>query len=307
MRVFITGGTGLVGTRLIRRLLDRKDDVVLLTRRPDVARQQWESACGIVEGDPMQAGDWMRRVEECDGVVNLAGANIFAKRWRAWYKELMRDSRIKSTANVAEALSRSPRRADGSPRVLVSGSAVGYYGPHGDEELTEDSPPGDDYLAKLSVDWEKAARAAEPGGVRVVLLRIGVVLDKQGGALQKMLRPFEMFVGGKVGSGRQVMSWIHHDDLVGIILLGLDNAEAAGPINGTAPNPVTNKQFAKALGRALGRPSFFPTPGFMLRLVLGPVASVVTTGQRVLPKKALALGYQFRFPEVDAALQDALA
>src|SRR5262249_55672891 len=157
----------------------------------------------------------------------------------------------------------------GAPRVLVNASAIGYHGPHGDEELTEDSLPGDDTLARVCVEWENAARAAEPLGVRLAILRIGVVLDREGGALKQMLKPFKMFVGGPVGSGRHWMSWIHHDDLVGLILLALDNPQAAGPINGTAPNPVTNKEFSKALGRALHRPSFMRTPKFMLRLMLG--------------------------------------
>jgi uncharacterized protein (TIGR01777 family) len=162
-------------------------------------------------------------------------------------------------------------------------------------------------LATMCVAWEQAARAVEAHGVRLVIVRIGVVLDKEGGALKQMLRPFKMFVGGPVGSGKQWISWIHHEDLIGLILLALDNVQAAGPMNGTAPGAVTNKQFSKALGRALHRPSFMPTPGFMLRIVLGKVASVVTKGQRVLPRKALALGYSFKFSEIDAALRDVLS
>jgi uncharacterized protein (TIGR01777 family) len=197
--------------------------------------------------------------------------------------------------------------ASGAAKVLVNASAIGYYGPHGDEELTEASPAGNDTLAKLCIDWENAARAAEAQGVRVVMLRVGVVLDCEGGALQKMMTPFKMFVGGPVGSGKQYMSWIHHDDLVGLILLGLDDGRASGPLNGTAPRPVTNKEFAHALGRVLHRPSFMPTPAFALRMALGEVADVITTGQRVLPAKALELGYAFRFTDVDAALADLLA
>jgi uncharacterized protein len=190
--------------------------------------------------------------------------------------------------------------------VLVSASAIGYYGPHGDEELTESSPPGDDYLAKLSIEWEAVAKSAEQHGVRVAIVRIGVVLAKEGGALQKMLTPFKMFVGGPVAGGKQYMSWIHIDDLVGIILLALDTPAVSGPVNGTAPHPVTNREFSKALGRVLGRPSFMPAPGFGLRAMLGEVANVVTKGQRVLPKAALAAGYRFRFEEVEAALRAVL-
>jgi uncharacterized protein (TIGR01777 family) len=307
MRIFLMGGTGLVGSRLVRRLLERKDQVVLQTRRPDVARQKWGDACTVVEGDPMQTGPWMNAVEDCDAVVNLVGEGIFNRRWRAKFKQVMRDSRVKSTEHVVQALAKNPRNAAGAAKVLVNASAIGYYGPRrSDEEVSEDGPAGNDLLAQVCVEWEQAARAVEAAAVRCVLLRIGVVLDREGGALKQMLRPFKMFVGGPVGLGRQMMSWIHHEDLVGLILLALDDARASGPMNATAPNPVTNKVFSKALGRALGRPSFLPMPKFMLRLFLGQVASVVTTGQRVLPRKALELGYVFKFPEIAGAMKDVL-
>ena len=255
----------------------------------------------------MQADAWMDSVAECDAVINLAGENIFARRWNDEFKALLRDSRVKSTENVVHALTKHPRTAPGSAKVLVNASAIGYYGPAGDEELTEDSPPGNDTLARVCIEWENAARAAEAHGVRVAMVRVGVVLDTEGGALKQMLTPFKLFVGGKVGSGKQYVGWIHRDDIVGVFLLALDNADASGPINGTAPNPVTNKEFSKALGRALHRPSVMPTPAFGLRLMLGEVAEVVRTGQRVLPKRALALGYSFQFPEIDAALTNILA
>jgi uncharacterized protein (TIGR01777 family) len=307
MRVFVLGGTGLVGSRLIEQLHRRQDDVVLLTRRPDVARHKFGDACAVVEGDAMTAGPWLDRLADCDGVINLVGEGVFSRRWTGDFKKLLRDSRVKSTENVVQALASSPRTAAGNPRVLVNASAIGYYGPHGDEELTEDSPPGDDTLARLCVEWENAARAAEPAGVRVARVRIGVVLDRHGGALRQMITPFKMFVGGPVGSGRQWVSWIHHQDLVGLLLLALDDAQARGPLNGTAPQPVTNTEFARALGRALGRPSFLPTPRFALRVMLGEVAGLVTTGQRVLPRRAQALGYAFRFPDIDRALRDVLS
>ncbi len=307
MRIFLMGGTGLVGSRLVKRLLERRDQVVMLTRRPDAARQKWAQAVTVVEGDPVQAGDWARAVDDCDAVVNLVGEGVFNRRWRARFKQILHDSRIKSTEHVAAALAKAPRTAAGSAKTLVNASAIGYYGPHGDEELDEDSPPGNDFLAKLCVDWEKAALAAQQTGVRLAIVRIGVVLDKQGGALRQMLKPFKFFVGGPVGSGRQYVSWIHHEDLVGLIVLALDNAEASGPLNGTAPQPVTNKEFSRALGRALHRPSFLPTPKFALRVMLGGVATLVTTGQRVLPKRALGLGYRFKFPDIDSAMRDAVS
>jgi len=307
MRIFLMGGTGLVGSRLIARLCQRRDQVVLLTRRPDVARNRWQEAVTVVEGDPMQAGAWMQAVDDCDAVINLVGEGIFNRRWSAAFVDLLRDSRVKSTANVIAALANRPRNAAGQPKILVNASAIGYYGAHGDEELDENSAAGSDIMAELCVAWEKAAAAAEPLGVRTVRLRIGVVLDKEGGALKQMILPFKMFMGGPVGlTGRQYVSWIHHDDLVGLLLFALDRDEAQGAMNGTAPNPVTNKVFAKALGAALGRPSFMPTPKLILRVALGKVANVVTTGQRVLPRKALTLGYTFKFAHVEEAMKDAL-
>lgn len=306
MRVFVTGGTGLVGGVLVQRLRERGDAVTVLTRRPERAQQTWGREISVVAGDPMQSGPWMDVVGECDAVVNLAGEGIFNHRWWTAFKQTLRDSRIKSAENVVAALAKQSRRADASSKVLVNASAIGYYGPHGDEELDETAPAGADFLAKLCIDWERAALAAEQHGIRVVLLRTGVVLAREGGALPQMLTPFKMFVGGPVGSGRQVMSWIHIEDLVGEILFALDHAQIAGPVNGTAPHPVTNREFSKALGRVLHRPSFMKMPGFMMRVMLGEVAGVVTTGQRVLPRKALDAGYQFRFAEVDTALRDIL-
>lgn len=309
MRVFMTGGTGLIGTRLVRALRKRNDEVVVLSRRPDA----WESVgpdCKIVQGDPTVPGPWQDRIGDCDAVVNLAGAGIFDRRWAHEYKQLIRDSRMKSTANVVDAL----KKAGGTGKVLVNASAIGYYGPHGDEELDESSPPGRDFMAGVCVEWEAAAREAESAGARVAMIRTGIVHDSRGGALKQLLLPFKLGLGGPVGMalrpkdwGRQYWSWIHHADLTGIFLLALDHREASGPINGTAPHPVTNKEFARAFGKALGRPAFAPTPALALRLMLGEVAEVVTTGQRVLPRKALALGYQFQFPTIDAALADLFA
>jgi uncharacterized protein (TIGR01777 family) len=310
MRIFITGGTGQIGSRLIPRLAKRlgdNDSIVLLTRRPAVARERFGGQCTIVEGDAMRPGAWMDAVQDCDAVVHLAGESIFGRRWSEEFKTLLYDSRIATTDNVLKALARNPRTGNGSAKVLVNASAIGYYGPRGDEELTEESPPGSDFLAKVTVDWEKAASAAEALGVRVAMIRTGVVLDKGGGALAQMLPPFKMGVGGPVGSGKQWVSWIHHADEVGILLLALDHVGAIGPINSTAPNPVTNKVFSKALGKALHRPSFLPVPAFALRLRFGQVAEILTTGQRVLPRRAQTLGYQFQFPDIDSALRDVLA
>lgn len=305
MRVFVTGGSGLVGSRLKTRLLERGDEVVILTRRPEAIPAQ--AGVTAVAGDPTQPGPWMSAIHSCDAVVNLVGEGIFNKRWNAAFKEALVKSRVDSTRNVVQAMKASPKRADGTPKVLVSASAIGIYGPHDDEKLTESSPAGDDFLAKLCVDWEKAAIDAESAGVRVVILRVGVVLDAAGGALAKMLPPFKMFVGGPVGSGKQYMSWIHHEDLVGQIVFALDHSEFTGPMNGAAPNPVTNAEFSKALGKVLGRPSFLPTPAIALRVAMGEVANVVTKGQRVLPARSIEAGYSFRFAEIEPALRDVLA
>jgi uncharacterized protein (TIGR01777 family) len=306
MRVFVTGGTGLVGARLVRRLMSRGDKVELLTRRYSMARQVFGPDCGLVEGDPTQAGEWQAKVAECDAVVNLAGENLFNRRWNDKFKAIIADSRIQATRRVVETLNRNPHRQDGRPKTLVNASAIGFYGPHGDEELTEESPPGNDFLAKVCLDWEAEARKAEPAGVRVAMIRIGVVLDKDGGALAKMLTPFKLGAGGPIGDGNQWMSWIHRDDLTGVLLLAIEADQATGPLNGTAPNPVTNRDFAKALGHALSRPAFMPTPKFALKLALGEVAEVLVAGQRVLPKRPLALGFSFQFPTIEAALANLL-
>jgi uncharacterized protein (TIGR01777 family) len=307
MKVFIAGGTGLIGNRLVRRLHERKNTTILvLSRRPAEARAQFGFAANVIEGDPLQPGPWMEAVEDCDVVINLVGESIFAKRWSEDFKKLLIDSRVKSTENLGLALARRTRRKDGTPKLHINASATGYYGPHGDEELDENSPPGDDFLANVCKEWEKAIQQVEFSGVRTAYVRIGVVLDKEGGALPKLVGPFRIYMGGPVGSGNQYISWIHHEDLVSMILFLLDQPTAKGAYNGTAPTPVTNKELAVALGKQLNRPSFLPTPGFALKWVLGEVADVVTQGQRVLPRRALSAGFTFKYPTIEGALADLL-
>lgn len=303
MRIFITGGTGLVGTKLVREMKVRGHTPVLLTRRPSAAK---DLAAEVVEGDPNEAGSWQDAIDSCDAVINLAGEGIMNRRWNDEFKKLLRDSRINTTRNVVAALAKNPKRADGSPKVLVNASAIGIYGPHGDEELDERTLAANDFLGGLCAEWEQQASAAVSAGVRTVMGRIGIVLDKEGGALKKLLLPFKLGGGGPVASGKQYMSWIHWSDVVGLLLFAVETACAQGPMNITAPNPKTNKEFGKALGRALGRPAFLWTPGFALRVMLGERALLVTQGQRVLPKAAQGWGYQFQFPELDAALADLL-
>jgi uncharacterized protein len=305
MRVFITGGTGLIGSRLAAALAARGDRPVVLTRSRAKAEKKLPAGTEIIEGDPQQPGSWMEAVSGCQGVVNLVGENLSAHRWSENFKAILRDSRLLSTRNLVEAIVRAKDR----PQVLVSGSAVGYYGFTGDEELTEDSPGRtDEFLGQLCHEWEEAAKLVEKEGVRLVRVRTAVVLARDGGALPQMLLPFKLFLfGGKVGSGRQWVSWIHHADEVGIILFALDRSDVRGALNSSAPNPVTNQQLAQAIGKAMGRPSFFPTPAFMLKLAFGEMANLIVKGQRVLPKRVLELGYKFQFPDIDAALADIFA
>lgn len=293
MKVAVAGANGLIGSHLVRALRGRGDEVVPLVRSP--------RAAGDVRWDPKSPSDLARVLDGCDGVVNLAGANVGAKRWSEGYKREIRESRLSSTRALVEAMAAAQRK----PRVLVSASAVGYYGGRGDEEVTESTPAGRDFLAEVCQAWEAEASRAEELGVRVVLLRTGVVLDRNDGALKKMIPPFKAFVGGPIGSGRQWVPWIHIDDEVGIILWALDGA-VHGPVDAVSPNPARMKDFARELGRALGRPALFPVPALALRLAVGEMADVLLDGQRALARKALVGGYRFRFSDLAGALRDVL-
>src|SRR5215207_89167 len=299
MRVTITGATGRIGTRLVAALRQRGDDVTVLSREPDRAR----SALGVEarawrpESAPAPAEALAGR----DAVLHLAGEDV-AQRWSAEAKRRLLNSRELGTRNLVEGL----RAADPRPAVLVSASAVGYYGPRGDEPVTEDAAPGDDFLARVCAAWEREAAAAEQLGVRVARVRTGVVLDRGGGALAKMLPFFRLGIGGPVAGGRQYMPWIHVDDLIGIYVAALDGEGWSGAVNATAPAPATNAEFAKALGRALRRPALAPVPAFEIRALYGEMATIVVTGQRAVPERTQALGYRFAHPELDGALRSAL-
>ena len=300
MRVTVTGATGRIGTRLVGALRKRGDDVTVLSRNPDKARAslQVEAHAWQPESEPAPAAALAGR----DGVVHLAGEDV-AQRWSDDAKRRLRSSRELGTRNLVTGL----READPRPGVLVSSSAVGFYGPRGDEPVTEDAAPGTDFLAQLCVAWEREASAAEELGLRVVRVRTGIVLDKDGGALAKMLPFFRLGVGGPVAGGRQYMPWIHIDDLVGIYLAALDGDSWSGAINGAAPAPATNKEFSKALGRALHRPAFAPVPSVAIRALYGEMAQIVVNGQRAVPQRAQALGFSFAHSELDEALRSALA
>lgn len=311
MRVFVTGGTGLIGTSLVRRLLERGDQPVVLTRRADqVRRDPALRAVQFVQGDPTTRGAWESALDGCDAVVNLVGHNIFAERWNPEVRRKIRDSRVYSTEHVAAAIAKAQTR----PKVLVQASAVGYYGPHGDEELTESSPSGSDFMAVVCREWEEAAAPVEALGVRLAVLRIGVVMAKGEGALGVLTPKFKMFFGAApIGSGgnalqpatgRQWFSWVHVDDIVGLTLFLIDHPEVHGPVNGTAPHPVRNFEFGQALAKVLWRP-FLPIgpPDAVMEVILGEVAQVVTKGQKVLPARAQELGYRFQHPEILPALR----
>jgi uncharacterized protein (TIGR01777 family) len=242
----------------------------------------------------------MAAAPEHDWIINLAGASIFT-RWSEAHKREIRDSRIITTRNLVAALEKGDRR-----QLFCSTSAIGYYGPRGDEDLIEDSPAGEDFLAQLAREWEAEALKARKLGVRVVITRFGIVLGKGGGALAQMAKAFKMFVGGRLGSGEQWFSWIHQEDHARAFLFVKDHPEISGPVNFTSPHPVRNRELTQALGRVLGRPAFLPAPGFMMRLVLGEFAEVVLTGQKVLPRRLLQAGFEFRFPFIDQAMEDLL-
>ena len=290
MQIVVAGGSGFLGTALVSRLRRDGHAVTVLTRHPRRTQD--------VQWNPYgSSASWTHVLQNADAVINLAGAPI-AKRWTAAHKREIWNSRVLSTRTLVEAM-KSVRRV---PATLINASAVGSYGARGSEQLTEESAPGSGFLAALSTKWEKEALAAAPNA-RVVLLRTGIVLGKEGGALPRMALPFRFFAGGPLGSGRQYLSWIHRDDWTAMVSWALTAGAGSGPLNVTAPHPVTNLEFARTLGRVLRRPAFIPTPTFALRLVLGEMADAVVTGQQVLPAKAHAFGFEFTHPELEGALR----
>ena len=296
MRIVIAGGSGFLGSALVRRLRADQHQVTTLTRRP-------RGPDDLVWDPGRAAGPWAEAGGRADAVINLAGEPIEKGRWTAARKAAIRESRVRATRAIVSAMQAGAVAPDRAARpVLLNASAIGYYGPHGDERLTEASPAGGDFLASVCRDWEREAAGAGDSA-RVVPLRTGLVLAGDGGALPRLALPFRLFAGGPVGSGTQYWSWIHIDDWIGIVSCVLGDAAVSGPLNLTAPHPVTNREFAAALGRRLGRPASLPTPAFALRLALGEMAdALILNGQRVIPERAEALGYRFQYPTVDAAL-----
>jgi uncharacterized protein len=303
MRVVITGATGTIGAALASALDARGNVVVALSRDADRGRRVLSSNAEVYAWpDPLGTPAPVDALRGADAVVHLLGEPV-AQRWTEASKRRIRESRVLATRNLVAALN---GLADGErPNVLVSQSATGYYGPQGDDALDENAPAGSDFLAEVVVAWEYEARQAE-ARMRVAMTRTGVVLSPSGGALAKMLPFFKLGVGGPVAGGRQYVPWIHLDDVVGVLLCAVDNDDASGPINVTAPNPVTNAQLSTVLGRVLHRPAVLPVPGFAVKLLYGEMAEIVTTGQRARPAKLQQLGYRFAHPELEEALRDVL-
>jgi uncharacterized protein (TIGR01777 family) len=296
MKLVITGPTGFIGSALVERLRKQSHTLVLLSRPP--LRQQNTSKEEWLAWEPGIGGAWEQAVDGADGIIHLAGEPIAAKRWTRARKERLRSSRIDTTRSLVHAMG----KAKVKPNFLIGASAVGYYGPRGDETITEESAPGNDFLSRLCVEWEDEARKAERLGARVALVRTGIVLGKGKGALAKMVPPFKMFLGGRLGSGKQWMPWIHIEDEVGLIQFLIENEDARGAFNATAPNPVTMSEFSSALGKVLKRPSWAPVPGFVLSLLLGEMADMLLGGQRALPAAAERLGFRFKHHNVANAL-----
>lgn len=303
MRVVVTGGTGLIGRALVPRLIQHGHEVIVISRSG-----KGPAGCRTVQGDPSIAGDWLREIEACDAVIHLAGESIAGGRWTRKFKQRILDSRILSTSLIARTMAQRPRQADQTPRILVSTSAIGYYGNFTDNEteFVETDLPGSGFLPDTCVQWEKATQAAVDAGVRVPIVRVGIVLDGTGGALPKMIRPFRWYLGGAIGLGKQWMSWIHLDDIARLYLHVLEHPQAQGPINGVAPESLTNWGFSQIIAKVLKRPCWLTVPPFALKLLLGEMSILATHGQRVIPMKAKELGFEFEYPLPEAAIRAAL-
>jgi uncharacterized protein len=305
MKIAITGATGLVGTRLVEKLSGEGNSIIVFTRNPNKAQKIFPAAAfpnlEVVGYTPQESGDWQQKISGCDAVVNLAGEPI-AERWTQQQKQAIMESRQLGTRKIVEAIAQAAEK----PQLLVSGSAIGYYGTSETAQFDESSSPGSDFLAEVCKQWEAEAQKVKELGVRLVILRIGIVLAN-GGALGKMIGPFKMFAGGPIGSGRQWFSWIHRDDLVNSIALAIARQEMTGVYNATAPNPVRMSQLSQTLGEVLNRPSWLPVPDFVLEILLGDGAIVVLEGQQVLPKNIQGINFNYQYPQLKPALQEIIS
>jgi len=299
VKIVIAGGTGFIGTALARHLVVGRHQVIVLTRDLPRAKSQLGNLCECVRWDAEHSGDWEQALSGSDAIVNLAGASVAGARWTAPRKRVLVDSRIHATRALASALSRWAHK----PSVLINASGVGFYGASDDRVLDEHADRGEGFLADLSATWEAEAGSVQALGVRAVCLRIGLVLEKDGGAFPRMAHPFRLFAGGPVMPGTQWVSWIHRADLVRLIEWAMSNEKVSGPVNAVAPNPVTMDEFCRTLGEVLNRPSWIPVPEVILKLVLGELGSLMTTGQRVAPIVAQSGGYRFQHPSLKEALR----
>ena len=297
MKIAIAGATGFVGSRLVEQLQAQGHQVLVLTRSPQQVSNRFGSA-EIVGYNPLKSGEWQASIDGCDAVINLAGEPIAEKRWTPAQKRVMLESRQIGTEKIVEAI----EQATIKPPVLINASAIGYYGTSETSKFDETSPAGTDFLAEVCTKWEAAANKASESGTRVVILRLGIVLGENGGALGKMLAPFSAFVGGPIGSGKQWFSWIHRDDVVKLMIAAITDPNMCGVYNATAPNPVTMTDFAQTLGTVMNRPSWLPVPNFALEAMLGEGAIVVLQGQQVVPTNTLAQGFEFQYPTLTPAL-----
>jgi uncharacterized protein len=301
MHVLITGGTGLIGQELAASLISDGHEVTVLSRDPEKVTHLPDGV-NIKRWDTQAVEGWQSLTDEVDTIVNLAGENISEGRWTVKRKLRIRESRVNAGRALVYAMGKSVIK----PRVIIQASAVGYYGSCGDEEITENMQAGEGFLPKVCMDWEASTAPVEVWGIRRVIIRTGVVLSKKGGALPRMLLPFRYFVGGRLGSGNQWFPWIHIADEVGAIRFLIDNEAASGPFNLVSPNPVTNAEFSRLLGRQLKRPSFIPVPAIALRLLFGEMSTVLLDGQRAVPQRLIQLSYNFQFPNADTALHNIL-
>jgi NAD dependent epimerase/dehydratase family enzyme len=322
-RVVVTGATGMIGRTLCKELIARGYQVVAFSRDPQKARRSVPGAAEYVAWTPSESGPWASAIDGAHAVIHLAGASLFGKRWSESYKREIIASREVGTRGIVNAMA----QAQVKPQTFISASAVGYYGPHGDEKLDETAPTGNDFLAHVCQVWEREGKRAEDLGIRTVIFRSGVVLggdeklsipiDFRGASLERpgvilkteegafplLVMPFYFFAGGPILPGTQWFAWIHVDDTIGLLMMALEDERVRGPLNGTAPEPQTNREFVKTIGRVMGRPAWMPVPGFAMKLMLGEMADMITTGQRVIPQKAQELGYQFKYPHSQQAIR----